>query len=260
MTQEAVGPKAKKKRPKAGGNWCVLISTDNLLVVGDYRPLAVELLKTVVPGGARRFHRQAETEFLAQYGLSPAQITWLQEARLFNGTWEVLREYRRSLLDVLSLEYPQVWLVEDGQSRHYQLPAEMEQPEAEQYALGPVVTMPLSWARSYALYCHHHRSWESQPCKDVGVIVERPPSSTKVASTPDGEPPKKKKWPDLELHAPLNTLARASRQQVSYYLSAPVEPVRLGRDEAGEKQANRVIDAQRLALLLRAARTLKGPA
>ena len=197
-----------------------------------------------MPGGARRFHRTAEPEFLAQYGLSPTQIAWLQEARLFNGAWEVLREYRRTLLDVLSLEYPQVWLVENGQPRHYQLPAEVEQPDAERYALGPSVIMPLSWARSYALYCHRHRGWEIQPCKDAGVIVEREAAKPPSAS--------KKKWPDLELHAPLNTLARASRQQTSYYLTAPVEPVRLGRDAEGEAQASRVIDAQRLALLLRA--------
>ena len=244
---EDLKPKPKKRKARTVGNWCVLINAENLLVVGDYRPLAVELLKQVVPGGARRFHRTAEPEFLAQYGLSQTQIAWLLEARLFNGAWEVLREYRRTLLDVLSLEYPQVWLVENGQARHYQLPAEVEQPDAERYALGSLVTMPLSWARSYALYCHRHRSWETQPCKDAGVIVER-------ETTPDSKPASasKKKWPALELHAPLNTLARASRQQTSYYLTAPVEPVRLGRDAEGETQANRVIDAQRLSLLLRA--------
>lgn len=223
-----------------------MLVADNLLVTGGYRALAVELLKTIVPGGARRFYRTAGVEFFASYPLSETQKQWLKEAKLFNGSWEVLREYRRPLLDVLALEYPEVWIVEAGKSRPYQLPASLTQSEAEKYALGPALVMPLSWARSHALYCHRHHTWEAQPCKEAGIIAELPPK----------DPTKPKKWPDLELHAPRNTLVRASRQQVSYYLAAEKEPVRLGRDTEGETAANRVIEAQRLDLVLRAGRTM----
>ncbi len=242
--------KAKTKKERPSSTWCVMLAHDNLYIIGGYRPLAVELLKVIVPGGARRFYRTVGPEFFAQFGLSETQIEWLCEARFFSGVWEVLHEYRRALLDALSLEYPEVWVVEEGESQPYQLPAGAAHSEAEQYALGPALVMPLTWARSYTLYCHRHRTWEVQPCKEAGVIAEIQPPAI------DGQPPKKKKWPDLELHAPKNTLVRATRQQVSYYLAAEKEPVRLGRDEAGETVARRVIQAQHLALLLRVARTM----
>lgn len=223
-----------------------MLAGENLFIVGGYRALAVELLKVVVPGGARRFHRSVGPEFFSQFPLSEAQKNWLTEAKFFSGTWEVLREYRRPLLDVLGLEYPEVWLVEEGQSRPHQLTAGMAQSEAEKYALGPTVVMPLTWARSYSLYCHRHRTWEVQPCKEAGVIAELP-----------HDPPKK--WPDLELHAPQNTLVRASRQYASYYLAAEKEPIRIGRAAEGETAARQVIQAQRLGLVLRAARTMTNP-
>ncbi|HEX2913935.1 MAG TPA: hypothetical protein VH186_24235 [Chloroflexia bacterium] len=251
LDSEAGSPIARKRRVTKPANWCVMLVTENLFIVGDYRPLAVELLKETVPGGARRFYRTAGPEFFTHFPLSPAQIHWLQEAKLFNGTWELLREYRRPLLDVLALEYPQVWIVENGESRPYQLPASQELPDAETYAFGPPVVMPLTWARSYSLYCHRHRTWEVDPCKDAGRIVEKP-----LPQAEGSEPPKKKKWPDLELHAPRNTLVRASRKQVSYYLAQQGEPQRLGRDAEGETAARKIIEAQRLAILLRAARAM----
>lgn len=263
----------RKKQARPVGNWCVLLEADSLYVVGEYRPLAVELLKQVVPGGARRFYRSVGPEFFSTFSLNQAQVNWLGEAKFFNGTWEVLREYRRPVLDVLSLEYPEIWLVENGQSRPHQLPADQEEPAAQKYALGSVIVMPLAWARSYTLYCHRHHTWETNPCKEAGVIAERETkgqdkgvskveAKTKEASklaeeiAEEEATPKKKKWPDLELHAPSNTLVRATRQQVSYYLAAVGEPVRLGRDAAGETASRPIIEAQRLALVLRAARAM----
>jgi hypothetical protein len=247
MTKDKTNPVPLPTIPDR--NWCIILIADNLFIIGGYRPLAVELLKTVVPGGARRFHRRAESEFFAQFPLTEPQTQWLQEARLFNATWEILREYRRTLLNVLALEYSEVWLVEAGQSHSHQLPEGMSQSEALQYTLGSQLIMPLTWARSYTLYCHRHRTWEAHPCKEAGVIAEVAP--------PDQAKPKK--WPDLELHAPHNTLLRASRQQVSYYLAAEHEPLRLGRDDVGEAASRRVIQAQRLALTLRAARAMTAP-
>lgn len=249
LLKPARTPRKKRNRPEAP--WCVLIAGENLIVVGGYRPLAIELLKQIVPGGARKFYRTAGSEFFSQFSLSPSQVGWLQEARLFNGAWEVLREYRRSLLNTLALEYPQVWLVEGGQHRLYNPPLIEKEPATLEKALGAPITMPLSWARSHALYCHRHRTWEVQPCKEAGVIVEKEP----VAKAGEDKP-RKKKWPDLELHAPANTLVRASRKQVSYYLAAPGEPIRIGRDEEGETQAGRAIEEQRLALVLRAGRAM----
>ena len=243
--------KPRSRKVRQGGNWCVMLVTDSLFVVGDYRPLAVELLKTVVPGGARKFYRTAGAQFFGQFPLNPAQIAWLQEARMFNGAWELLREYKAGLLNALALEYPEVWVVERGEARPYQLPHAAGNSAAEELGLGQPVVMPLSWARSHSLYCHRHRTWETRPCKENGQVV------ITGTLTRDG---KKKKWPDRELHAARNTLVRASRQQASYYLTAPGEPVKLGRDEEGEAQASRVIDAQRLALLLRAARVMTRPA
>jgi hypothetical protein len=240
---------AKKKSAAANAaDWCVLIITPvNIFVIADYKPIAVELLKSVVPGGARRFFRTAGVEFFRQFPLNEAQVSWLREARYFNGVWEVMPDYRRSLLNMLTLEYGEVWLVEEGIARSYQLPADVPASDSETYALGANVIMPLSWAKSYALYCHKHRAWETeQPCKDAGVIVTLP-----------SDPPKK--WADHELHAPQNTLVRATRQQISYYLTAPAEPVRLGRDAEGEKAVQRVMNAQRLALLLRAAKVMSKP-
>ncbi len=261
-------PSPKKRRPRPpGGTWCVVIVTDSVFVVAQYRPLAVELLKTVVPGGARRFYRSVGPEFFSKFPLNSTQMTWLTEARLFNGTWETLREYRRPILDVLSLEYPEVWLVEGGQSRPYQLPASYTESLSQKYALGPQVVMPLPWARSYSLYCHRHRTWESQPCKDVGLLVEASPKPPAKAVAPGEEQevrpksdeearPKKKKWPSLELHAPQNSLVRASRDEISYYLANAGERIRLGRDSVGETAARQVEDAQRLALVLRAGRAM----
>ncbi len=255
--EEPTKTKPKKSRPpRHAADWSVMIISDSLYITGDYRELAVGLLKAVVPGGARRFYRKVGPEFFSRFALSTAQVAWLEEAHLFNGTWEVLREYRRQVLEALSAAYPEVWLVENGQSRHYQLPVEVQTPDLEAYALGANTVMPLTWARTYSLYCHRHQAWESQPCKDVGLIVERPGTLDRSGSEASVVNPKKKKWPDLELHAPLNTLVRASRQQTSYYRCAPSEPVRLGRDQAGEVAVRRVIDTQRLSLVLRAARVM----
>lgn len=225
-------------------------------MIGGYRPLAVDLLKQVAPGGARKFYRTATPEFFSQFSLKPAQVTWLQEAGYFNGVWEVLREYRRKLLGALSAEYPEIWVVENGKARAHQLPAGAAQSSAAKYAFGPHIVMPLTWARSYALYCHRHRAWEVQPCKEVGTIIEKPVSQVEPPAGETKKAARKKKWPDLELHAPQNTLVRARRKQVSYYLAAENEPVRLGRDAEGEGVSRQVIEAQRLAIMLRAARAM----
>jgi hypothetical protein len=247
---------ARKKRERPAPGWCVIIEAGELYVIGGYRPLAVELLKSVAPGGARKFYRSVNEEFFNQFPLNPAQVAWLTEAGYFNGVWQVLHEYRRNLLNALAIEYPEIWLVENGRATPRRLPADKIQSDSEKYAFGPHIVMPLTWAKSYALYCHRHKSWELQPCKEAGVIVEKPVVEPEVSAKPSKKKPGKKKWPDLELHAPKNTLVRARRKQVSYYLAAENEPVRLGRDAAGEAASRQVIEAQRLAILLRAARAM----
>lgn len=259
MSEEIVKTEEKvtrKKRERPPSNWCVILEAGELFVVGGYRPLAVELLKQVAPGGARKFYRTATPEFFSQFPLKPAQIDWLQEAGYFNGVWVVLREYRRKLLNALAIEYPEVWLVENGKAHFHQLPPGATQSEAVKYAFGPHIVMPLTWARSYALYCHRHRAWEIDACKEAGVITERPLSQPEQAEESPRKAARRKKWPDLELHAPRNTLVRARRKQTSYYLAAENERVRLGRDAEGESIARKVIDAQRLAILLRAAQAM----
>jgi hypothetical protein len=246
----------KKKRERPPANWCVILEAGELFVIGGYRPLAVELLKQVAPGGARKFYRSPGLDFFSQFPLKPAQMVWLQEAGYFNGVWEVLHEYRRKLLTALSAEYPEVWLVANGKARLHQLPPGAVQSDTEKYAFGPHIIMPLTWARSYALYCHRHRAWEIEACKEAGVITERPVSQVEQAGESLKKAARRKKWPDLELHAPKNTLVRARRKQTSYYLAAENEPVRLGRDAEGESVSRQVIEAQRLAILLRAAQAM----
>lgn len=259
MSDETVKTEEKvvrKKRERPPANWCVILEAGELYVIGGYRPLAVDLLKQVAPGGARKFYRTVNTEFFNQFPLKPAQVVWLEEAGYFNGVWQVLREYRRKLLSALSIEYPEIWLVENGKARLHQLPPGITQSPTEKYAFGPHIVMPLTWARSYALYCHRHRAWEIQACKEAGIITEKPLNPVEQASDTPKKTARKKKWPDLELHAPQNTLVRARRKQVSYYMAAQNEPVRLGRDAEGESASLQVIDAQRLAILLRAARAM----
>ncbi len=250
MEDPQIVPKSGRRTVRPGGSWCVMLVTESLFVVGDYRPLAVELLKTVVPGGARKFYRTVGPDFFKQFPINSAQQTWLQEARMFNGAWELLREYKAGLLNALGMEYPEVWIVEGGQARPFQLPPDAQSSSSEEYGLNSAIVMPLSWGRSHSLYCHRHRTWETRPCPEIGQIV------ITGRLTRDG---KKKKWPDRELHAPRNTLVQASRQQTSFYLARPDEPVKLGRDEEGEAMAQKIIDAQRLALLLRVARIMTQP-
>ena len=253
QTEEKV---VRKKRERPPASWCVVLEAGELYVIGGYRPLAVELLKQVAPGGARKFYRTVNADFFNQFPLKPAQVAWLDEAGYFNGAWQVLREYRRNLLSALSIEYPEIWLVEHGKARLYRLPDGQTESPAVKYAFGPHIVMPLTWAKSYAIYCHRHKAWEIQACKEAGIIVEKPVEPVEQAGEKPKKAPRKKKWPDLELHAPQNTLVRARRKQVSYYLAAPGEPVRLGRDAEGESASRQVIDAQRLAILLRAAKAM----
>jgi hypothetical protein len=227
-------------------SWCVLIDTENLYIVGAYRERAVAILKLIVPPGARRFYRQAGPEFFVPLNLSPTQVDWLVEARLFKGAWQVLSDYRRSLIEALTVEYKEVWLVENGQSWRLEQELLTTTPSlAEKYGLGSTVGLNLGWARSFALYCHRHRTFEVQPCKETGLFSETP--------LPEGS---KRKRGDTFLRAPRNTLIRARRQQTSYYLAQEGEVTRLGRDEAGEEAANTAIQGQHLGLVLRAARTI----
>lgn len=251
ITTEEIATSKKRERPEA--SWCVVLEAGELYVIGGYRPLAVELLKQVAPGGARKFYRTVNAEFFNQFHLKPAQSAWLEEAGYFNGVWQVLHEYRRNLLNALSIEYPEVWLVEHGTAKLRQLPPGVTQSPTEKYGFGPHIVMPLSWAKSYAIYCHRHKAWEIQACKEAGVIVEKPVDEAKEKAKKSTG---KKKWPDLELHAPQNTLVRVRRKQVSYYMAAPGEPVRLGRDAEGDAASRKVIEAQHLAILLRAARAM----
>lgn len=227
-------------------SWCVLIAAENLYVVGTYRERAVAIIKMSVPPGARRFYRQAGPEFFAPFNLSPAQVEWMIEAKLFKGAWQVLSDYRRVLVEALTVEYKEVWLVENGASRRLEQQLLTTAPSlAEKYGLGPVVELNLGWARSFALYCHRHRTFEVKPCKEAGILSE--------ASIPEGS---KRKRGDIYLRAPRNTLIRARRQQTSYYMAQTGEVQRLGRDEEGEVAAERAIQGQRLALTLRAAQHL----
>jgi hypothetical protein len=239
---------SKTQKNQNEASWCVLFEAENLYVVGVYRERAVAILKMIVPPGARRFYRQAGSEFFAPFQLSPAQKEWLIEAKLFKGAWQVLSDYRRALVEALTVEYKEVWLVEEGQSRRLEQQLLTSLPsQAERYGLGPMVNLNLGWARSFALYCHRHRAFEVNPCKDAGVLSEAP--------IPTGS---KRKRGDTLLRAPRNTLIRARRQQTSYYLAQEGEVQRLGRDEEGEQAAEVVIQGQRLALVLRAAQTITG--
>lgn len=230
-------------------SWCVLIVAENLYVVGAYRERAVAVLKLIVPPGARRFYRTAGPEFFAPFGLSPAQVEWLIASKIFNGAWQVLSDYRRALVEAMTVEYKEVWLVEDGQPRRMEQELIVSAPSlAEKYELGPLVSLNLGWARSFALYCHRHRTFEPQPCKEAGVFSEAP--------VPPGS---KRKKGDMWLRAPRHTLIRARRQQTSYYLAQEGEVIRLGRDEAGEAAAHEAIQGQRLGLVLRAARAITAP-
>jgi hypothetical protein len=240
-------PKKKLKRPEE--SWCILLVTAEFIyVAGAYRERAVAILKMIVPPGARRFYRQAGPEFFAPFALAPTQVQWLVEAKFFKGAWQVLNDYRRALIEAMTVEYKEVWLVEAGQSRRLELDLITNTPSlAEKYGLGPVVSLNLGWARSFALYCHRHRTFEAQPCKEAGVFSEAP--------IPVGS---KRKKGDILLRAPQNTLIRARRQQTSFYLAQPDEVLKLGRDEAGENAAEPAIQGQRLALTLRAARAMTG--
>jgi len=238
-----------KKSPQSEASWCAVMATDNLYIVGAYRERAVALLKLIVPPGARRFHRQAGPEFFSGFGLSSLQVEWLVEARLFKGAWQVLSDYRRPLLEALTVEYKEIWLVEAGQSRRLELKLGTSTSSlAEKYPIGPTVGLNLGWARSFALYCHRHRTFEIQPCTDVGVFSE--------AAPPEGS---KRKHGDKLLRAPRHSLIRARRQQTSYYLAEEGEVIKLGRDEEGEKVAQSVIEGQHLALILRAGRAITAP-
>ncbi len=239
----------KKSGKRHEESWCVLLVTESFIyIVGAYRERAVAILKLIVPAGARRFYRQAGPEFFAPFELAPAQIEWLTEARLFKGAWQVLEDYRRTLLEAMTVEYKEVWLVENGQSRRLELDLLTVPPSlADKYGLGPTISLNLGWARSFALYCHRHRTFEIQPCKEVGILSEAPIPETS-----------QRKKGDILLRAPRNTLIRARRQQNSYYLAQEGEVLKLGRDEAGEAATEPVIQGQRLALTLRAARTMTG--
>lgn len=223
-------------------DWCVLIFTANtILLVSEYKASVVEFLKQAIPAGARRYHRAAQPAFLSQFNLNSTQVGWLKTAKYFSNLWEILPDYRQMLLNQLAKEFNEIWLVENGHSYPYQLPAGPTQPEI---ALAETVVMPLIWAKNYALYCHKHGGWETEtPCREAGLILDK-------VVTPA------KKWPDRELHAARNTLVRATREQISYYLAAPGEPVRLGRDAEGEKAAIQIAAAQRLVLLLKVARLM----
>ncbi len=239
--------KERKKRPPE--SWCVLVAAENLYVVGAYRERAVAILKMIVPPGARRFYRQAGPEFFVPLHLSATQVDWLVEAKLFKGAWQVLSDYRRALIEALTVEYKEVWLVENGKSRRLEQELLTSQASlAEQYGLGAPISLNLGWARSFALYCHRHRAFEAQPCKEAGILTEAP--------IPAGS---KRKRGDIHLRAPLNTLIRARRQQTSYYLAQEGDVLRLGRDEEGESAAEVAIQGQRLALTLRAARAITAP-
>src|SRR5947209_7262632 len=217
-------PKSEERREQPE-SWCVLIAAEHLYIVGAYRERGVALLKMIVPPGARRFYRKAEPAFFSPFGLSASQVEWLVEARLFKGAWEVLSDYRRSLVEALSVEYKEVWLVEDGKSRRLELGLATSAPSlAQKYGLGPPTSLNLGWARSFALYCHRHRAFEVRPCKEAGILSEAP--------IPEGS---KRKRGDSLLRAPVNTLVRASRQQNSYYLVQENDYLRLGRDQAGQE-------------------------
>lgn len=233
-----------QKSPVAteAADWCVLIFTANtILLVSEYKASVVEFLKQAIPAGARRYHRSAQPAFLSQFNLNSTQVGWLKTAKFFSNLWEILPDYRQMLLNQLAKEFNEMWLVENGQIRPYQLPVGSDKSET---GLAEPVVMPLIWAKNYALYCHKHGGWETEtPCKEAGFIVDK-------VTTPA------KKWPDRELHAAKNTLVRATREQISYYLTAPGEPVRLGRDAEGEKAARQIAAAQRLVLLLKVARLM----
>ncbi|MEI6043256.1 MAG: hypothetical protein WCS37_02575 [Chloroflexota bacterium] len=239
-------PEAKERQSQPEESWCVVIATENLYVVGTYRERAVAILKLIVPPGARRFYRQAGPEFFVPLHLSPLQVAWLVEAQLFKGAWQVLSDYRRPLIEALTVEYKEVWLVENGQSWRLEQGLLTTMPSlVEKYNLGPVVELNLGWARSFALYCHRHRTFEVDPCS--GLFSEAP--------VPEGS---KRKRGDTLLRTPHNTLIRARRQQTSYYLAQEGEVTRLGRDKEGEEATNPVIQGQRLGLVLRAARAITG--
>ncbi len=235
-----------EKKERGEESWCVLISAENLFIVGPFRERGVAVLKLIVPQGARRFYRKVDAHFFAPFELATNQVEWLVEAGLFKGAWEVLSDYRRTLVEALAVEYKEVWLVEAGQARRLELDLLPSNPSlAEKYGLGPLVTVKLGWARSFAVYCHRHRVFELKPCKGAGILAELPIP-----------PASKRKRGDIVLKAPANTLIRANRQQSSYYLAQEDDFGRLGRDEAGELAAQEVIQSQRLALTIRAARTL----
>lgn len=260
---------------KIAGEWAVLVTAGNLLLISDYAAATVERLKQIIPPGARRFYRNVSADFLAAYGFNPPQSEWLVESRLFNGLWELLYDYRRPLLDALTLEHSEVWTVEQSQVERLTARAPHSSPQPpidpEKFGLGPSVEVLLSWAKSYSLYCHRHRQFEVRPCPDAGVLVTLPkPAKSQTATsaessgqadlnptllsnlvhTKDGRPA------SFVAKAPLHTLVRARRQQTSYYMLDKDDIVRLGRDEAGAAIAHSVIESQRLALVIRAAQSM----
>jgi len=238
------------KPAKVQGEWAVLIMAGNLLLVSNYAVAAVARLKQIVPPGARRFQRSVGLEFFASYGLTPAQGAWLTEAKLFNGSWQLLHDYRRPILEALTLEYAEVWTVEQGKAeRQPARPPKLQPPlDPLRFGLAENVQTPLSWAKSYALYCHRHRTFEVTPCQDVGILQEATDIKTK-----DGHKA------SFLLRASRRTLLRARRKQTSYYLADGGDIIRLGRDAEGAQVAQTVIESQRLALVIRAATNLHPP-
>lgn len=259
MENQPAPPKNKKEPEEIRGEWAVLISAGNLLLISNYATAAVERLKLIVPPGARRFYRKVNAEFFAAYGLNQTQSDWLVEAKLFNGAWEILEEYRRPLLTALTLEYPEVWTVENQQSERLAARAARTNPpiDPERFGLGQSVEIALSWAKTYNIYCHRHRRFETTPCKDAGVLIPVPkpdktqPEAEKPLRTKDNRPAA------YILRAPLHTLIKAQRQQTSYYMAGNDDIMRLGRDETGEQRVASIIQSQRLALVLRAAKNLR---
>ncbi len=240
-----------EKQAKVQGEWAVLIMAGNLLLVSNYAAAAVARLKQIVPPGARRFQRSVGPEFFASYGLNPAQGAWLTEAKLFNGSWQLLHDYRRPILEALTLEYAEVWTVEQGKAERRPARAPKLQPPLDplRFGLTENVQTALSWAKSYSLYCHRHRTFEIAPCQDVGILQEATDVKTK-----DG------RKASFLLRASRHTLIRARRKQTSYYLAGDGDITRLGRDEEGAQVAQSVIESQRLALVIRAASNLHPPA
>lgn len=261
MEKQANRNSNDKQSEEVRGEWAVLISAGNLLLISNYATAAVERLKLIVPPGARRFYRKVNAEFFTAYGLNQNQSEWLLESKLFSGAWEVLEEYRRTLLSALTLEYPEVWTVEQSQSERLPARAPRTDPPIDptRFGLGPPTEIALSWAKSYALYCHRHRRFETTPCKDAGVLIPVPKPDKTSSDSDAAAPPRTKdnRPASYILKSPLHTLIKGQRQQTSYYMAGEKDIIRLGRDEDGEQRIKSIIQSQRLDLVLRAAKNLR---